>query len=378
MFLMNGPISKLDYIGGNQIAVLHNGPETYSAMLEAISSAKKSIYIANFCMQSGKVFARFLPALIDKANGGVKIFILADHYGSRDMDPLHIERLRHAGAMWTWYQPLNFLNPVKYNHHLHKKIMIIDNRIAFTGGIGIADFWNTKSKTYPKLWRDTHFAIAGPIITQIYEAFKSSWIKFSDEHLPEITTPKERTSNVLIAKIDSFSRDNQLTQVGEHFLKLITDAKKSITITTAYFGPTKDIHEALMAAASRGVRVRILINGPYTTHKIAQRAGRHQYQSLLDSGVELYEYQPTKIHAKLVVVDNKYVSLGSANLNYRTLKHDDELNLCVNNTKLAEELTKQFDLDLRQSIKIDAKTWRKRSIFQKVSQSTASLARWVF
>ncbi len=369
------------WVGGNDIKVLDDGPETYAAMLGAIIEAKQTILFANFCMQAGEMFNRFENALIARAKEGVKIYILADEYGSGRVNRGQVHRLRQAGIDWVWYQPFNPWKLLDFNHHLHKKLLIIDGQTAFTGGVGLADFWDHATGSYPLRWRDTHFQLEGPIIRDMITAFDKSWRRFSKVLLPQIDSSlpavaRERGTNIMA--IDSHWRFNRMTQVGEHLTHLVRESKTDLILVSAYFGPTRQLRTALKAAVKRGVRVRLLLNGPHATHGVARDAGRHWYGQMLRAGLEIYEYQPTKIHCKITLVDGKLASVGSANLNFRTLKHDDEFNLLIDSKTIVDKLTKQFNTDLKHAIEVDRVAWSQRPLLKKLRQLIASWGRWVF
>ncbi len=370
---------KLHFLPGNTITTLVNGEETYPAMLKAIHKAKTSIYFANFCVQKGKASDLFYQPLLNAARRGVKIYILLDAYGAEKTDPKHLSDMRTDHIDIAWFNPRQKLRPLRYNKRLHKKLLIVDNIIGFTGGIGIADLW-LNGANYPAPWRDTHFQLKGPIVGEMAGSFIRSWNRFSTVQLPEqkpITAPaKEGTVPMALVDTAPLSPTNRdLTTLYE---ELIRQAIHSIDISTAYFGPAARLRRSLVEAANRGVKIRILTNGPHPSHQVAMQAGRSYYMGLLRAGTEIYEYQPTKTHSKLIVIDGETSVLGSANLNSRSFRHDEEAIILAKSANLATTLTEQFEADLKKSKKINIKTWQYRPITEKAMQTLASGGRYFF
>jgi len=356
--------------GGNTIQTLAEAAEAYPAMLQAIASARESIRFANYCMVPGEAFDRFSRALTAATARGVTVQILLDAHWSYVADLAHFKALLAVGVELRWERRFQLLHPLRYNHGLHKKLLIIDNKNGFLGGVGVDDVWLKATPKYPAPWRDTHFAVTGPIVAKLTEAFDQSWEDKQPQHIPggEAITPINSQSQ----------RWPQLTPVGKTMLDLITTTKKQLTITTSYFAPSRPIVCALQAATRHGTRIRILTNGPYCTHPSARDAGRHLYGPLLAAGIHIYEYQPTKIHAKVITSDGAVSFIGSANLNFRSLYHDAEFSLLIRNQKLTAQLNELFEHDLKQATEITPTTWAKRPAKARLRQATLSLARYIF
>lgn len=372
--------SDSEFSGGNTIRVLHDAAETYPAMLAAIEGARHSVYLANYCMIRGRAFDRFHEVLMAAAQRGVDVRILLDAYGSKDNDPAQIQALRDAGAKVAWFQPFHPLQPHRYNRRLHKKLMIVDNKIGFTGGIGVRDYW-LQHPDYPAPWRDTHFQLEGPIVADMIGAFARSWNPWGSSPLPKVKPPAQSTESggVEIAAIDSHPIGlTRMAPIGPILLELITSAQHDITITTGYFGPNRAVMAALCQATSRGVDVRLLTNSRYSTHHFVLEAGKPQYAQLLRGGVRIYEYQPTMVHAKLVIVDGKTSCIGSANLNCRSLYHSQEFNLLVRGRALASQLNQDFERDLEQAQEIKLPAWRRRPLATKLRQALYSPSHYLF
>ncbi len=371
---------QLNFLSGNTITTLVNAEQTYPAMLRAIHNAQSSIYFANFCVQKGKAADLFYQPLLHAARRGVTIAILLDAYGSKMADPKHLADLSADGIDVIWFNPKTKLHPLRYNKRMHKKLLVIDNKVGFTGGIGISDMW-LENIHYPAPYRDTHFQIEGPIVDQVTNSFIQSWSRFSTTQLmkQEITQPRQKGKAVSLALIDTAPlgspTPDTLTNI---YCQLIEDAQNSIDISTPFFGPPAAIRRSLQKAAQKGIHIRILTNGPHAFHRIALNAGRSYFHRMLKDGVKLYEYQPTRTHSKIIVTDQQRSIIGSANLNMRSFRHDEEISIIADDSDLATTLTQQFEVDLINSKEIDLEFWQKRSQFDKVFQNLASLGRYFF
>lgn len=355
---------------GNTIQTLLEAAEAHPAMLNAITDAKESIRFANYCMVPGEAFGRFSNALVEAADRGVVVQIMLDRYGSRDTYLQHLAALLEAGIELRWKREFKPHHPFRYNQGLHKKLLIIDNKLGFLGGIGVGDFWLKTTPGYPAAWRDTHFAVTGPVVGALTSAFNQSW---------EGKKARPIAGGGTLIPINSQSNGwPRLTSAGKTMIDLIATTKKQLNITTGYFGPSRPIMSALQQTARRGVNIRILTNGPYCTHISARDAGRHRYGPLLAAGIHIYEYQPTKIHAKAITADGAASLIGSANLNFRSLYHDEEFSLLIKNAKLTKQLDEQFERDLERAREISPKVWTQRPAATQLRQATASLARYIF
>lgn len=361
------------------ITPLLGGAATYKEMLRDIGRAKQSILFANFCFREGKAMHMFGQALKQAAARGAKVYILADHYGSSDITKKTVHELKQAGVLWVWFRPFSLRAPWRYNLRLHKKILIVDGEIGYTGGVGVADFWLEPALQYPAPWRDTHFRITGLAVDKMTRSFAESWQLFSNTKLAiSLSAKNSSAQNDILQVVSSKPGRARHTKAGLSYVELINRAKVAINITTAYFGPNQALTRALLGAAKRNVHIRLLVNGPHASHKIAHIAGRSQYAQLLRHGIEIYEYQPTKLHAKITTIDGELSSIGSANMNFRSFHHDEELNLVVRNTYLTKRLDDQFDSDLCEAKKINLESWEERPLFIKVAQIISSTGRYFF
>jgi cardiolipin synthase len=370
---------RLTFANGSSLQVLMEATEAYPAMLAAINQAHHSILLANYCMMPGSAFERFNHALREAAGRSVVVRLMVDAYGSRHIDPQQLTAFHQAGIQLLWRRPLKFSQLIDYNHGLHKKLLIVDGQQGFTGGIGIGDFWERPTPSYPAAWRDTHFLLTGPVVAAMAAAFVQSWQDGGGRGLPSAIATIQPLATPEIKPCNSASTGfMRLTPIGQEVLDLVAATKSKLTITTAYFGPSRPVIQALQAAAGRGVQIRILTNGPHCTQASARDAGRHRYRPLLATGIHIYEYQPTVIHAKLITTDNATSMIGSANLNFRSLYHDEEFSLIIRSRELAVQLEKQFERDLQNALEIKPAEWSYRPAADKLRQAGWSLARYIF
>lgn len=336
------------FVGGNRVRVLNNGDEIFPAMLAAINSAKHTVNFETFVFYNGDVPQRFADALAAAARRGVKVSIIFDAVGAAKSRRYHAE-LREAGARVKIYHPVLWIDPRRANHRTHRKLLIVDGRVGFTGGVGIADEWAGRAAT-PDEWRDLHFRIDGPVVAQLQAAFHDNWLKTGGDvlqgpHYFPALAPAGPAAGA------TFYSSPRLGQTGVELMYhlAIASARETLLIENAYFLPDRPLVEALGAAARRGVKVQIIMPGEHMDQKAVRRASRKRWRELLNAGVELYEYSPTMLHSKLLIADGLFVSVGSSNLDPRSFRINDEANFNILDRGVAAELTRIFRADLRQA-----------------------------
>jgi cardiolipin synthase len=273
-----------------------------------------------------------------------------------------VEKMKQGGVIIEWYRPLLRWKIWKSDHRTHRKILVCDRKVAFTGGVGIADEWDGDAKD-PSQWRDTHFKIEGPAVGSIFSGFVENWVecgrRISELHDFKHTTRKDRRGKSAIQVIRSPAAYGW-TDFTTVLRLLISIAKKHINITTAYFNPDKATVELLQDAANRGVKVNILVPGLYTDQKIAKIAGEAKYEALIGAGIRIMHYQRTMLHAKIFSVDGLLACIGSPNFNQRSMRKDDELGMVVFDPEIIEILDAHFGYDLQASDEIDSLRWGKK------------------
>ena len=361
---------------GNRIEALVNGDRIFSAMLEAIGAARHTIDFLTFIYWNGEIATRFAKELSARAAAGVRVRVLLDGWGAHPMDRSLIEAMEESGVAIRWFRPIARLKPGRLNHRTHRKVLVIDEQTAFTGGVGIADEWKGDARNEHE-WRDTHFRIDGPAVDGLRAAFLADWAEtdldlFDDDvdRFPEQPQP----GSAIVQCVRSAAGPGQ-SDVALLFRTLIQLATKRLRITTAYFVPDDDLTERLCSSADRGVQIEILLPGPHADKRFVQVAAESTYANLLDHGIRLFSFQPSMLHAKVITMDGILASVGSANFNARSVSLDDEINLVVIDSTLVNQLDRQFETDLERSIELDPDRWEKRPLMQRVVERATAPVR---
>ena len=348
---------------GNLVAVLRNGNEIFPAMLGAIAEADHTIDLLTFVYWRGQIGTSFAEALSERAGSGVRVRVLLDAWGAHPIDRELIGMMEDAGVRVRWFRPLHRLQMTKANHRTHRKVMVVDEAVGFTGGVGIADEWNGDARNEHE-WRDTHFRVRGPAVDGLRAAFLDNWIEtdleiFTREidRFPE--QPKPGRSVIQCVRGASETGASDMSTL---LLALLQIAEERIRITTAFFVPDDELTNRLCAASDRGVTVEILLPGPHADKRFVQLAGQAVYDSLLAHGVRIWQFQPSMLHAKVMTVDGRVANVGSANFNARSTELDEEINLVALDPDLVRLLDDQFDHDLERSEEIEAGRWEERSL----------------
>jgi cardiolipin synthase A/B len=341
-----------------------NGDQAFPAMLAAIDRAKERIALETYIYQQGDVGTMFTNALEAAARRGVRVRIVLDSVGSKKMSGDDENRLEEAGAKIEWVNPIVSFQLEAANYRTHRKALVIDGAVAFIGGMGIADQWLHDVKDSPK-WRDTMVEMHGPVVTDVEAAFNQNWIVVAGVVEPEVEpdiAPATGTAKSIVVWSAPQSGANELKIL---YLLAIAAARRSIDIESPYLITDESSKWSIQEARGRGVRVRLLVEGDKTDAKAVKYAGRGDYQTLLEQGVEIAEYQPTMLHTKAMVVDGFLSIVGSANFDNRSLELNDELNVAVFDRALAARLLQDFERDLTESKKLDLESWRQRSPFER-------------
>jgi cardiolipin synthase A/B len=361
---------------GNAIDVLRNGDQIFPAMLDAIGQADHTIDFLTFVYWRGDVGTRFAEALVDRARAGVRVRVLLDAWGANSIEKSLVEKMEGAGVRIRWFRPLAGFHVSRANHRTHRKVLIVDETVGFTGGVGIADEWNGDARNEHE-WRDTHFRVRGPAVDGLRAAFVDNWIETEDELFEENVDrfpdqPQPGSTVVQSVRGASETGWNDITTL---FLSLLQLAQERVRIATAYFVPDTQLNDRLCEAADRGVEVAILLPGPHADKRFVQLAGESSYRRLLDRGIKIWRFQPSMLHAKIMTVDGVVANIGSANLNARSTELDEEINLVAFDPELVRVLDAQFDEDVGRSTEIVPGRWEDRSLWQRVSERAAGLLR---
>ncbi len=345
---------------GNRVDILVNGDAIFPPMLSAINSAQRSITFETFIYWSGSIGEEFAAAFIAAATRGVAVHVLLDWLGSRRIEPALIARLRAARIEVRIYHPLSWYHLGRINNRTHRKLLIDDGTVGFTGGVGIANQWLGNATTAAQ-WRDTHFAVRGPVVAQMQAVFLDNWIKATgevlhgDNYFPALSPAGDMDAQMFGSSPAGGSDSMHLL-----VLLAITAARSRIDITNPYFVPDDLTIKALVKARQRNVVVRVLTPGSHNDAPLVRHASRAHWSRLLKAGVEIYEFLPTMIHCKTMVIDDTWLSVGSANFDARSFRLNDEANLNIFSRTLARKQTKLFELDLVRSRRLVRRRWGRR------------------
>ncbi|MDC0716361.1 phospholipase D-like domain-containing protein [Nannocystis bainbridge] len=355
-------------VEGNSVVDLQNGDEIFPAMLAAIRGARSTIEFETYIYWSGAIGREFSEALSERARAGVKVCVILDWAGVLKMDDALLDEMRRAGVRVERYRPLRWYNLSRLNNRTHRKLLVVDGQIGFTGGVGIADLWTGHAQD-PEHWRDMHFRVEGPVVSQIQAAFNDNWIKTTGEvlngepYFPAPTRAGSMAAHLFISSPAGGSESMHLM-----YLMAIAAAARSIDLAASYFVPDALIDQELLAARRRGVRVRILLPGVHTDSEAVRLASKAGWGPLLEAGVEIHEYAPTMLHTKLLIVDGEMVSVGSTNFDIRSFRLNDEASLNVYDAGFAARMTAQFEADLQRARACTLATWLARPLREKLAE----------
>lgn len=358
---------------GNRVRYLENGDQIFPAMLDAIRSAKKTITFETYIYWSGEVGRAFAEALRERAEAGVKVHMLLDWAGSAKMDESLLDAMRRGGVNIERYHEPHWYNLSRLNNRTHRKLLVVDGLVGFTGGVGIADQWtgNAQDKWH---WRDSHFRVEGPVVAEMQAVFMDNWMKATGQVLHSADYfPKIDPAGSVQAQMFSSSPTGGSESMHLMYLLSIASAKESILLSSSYFVPDQLAIEALVAAAKRGVAIRIITPGEHIDTDVVRRASRARWGKLLEAGIDMHEYQPTMFHCKVMVVDGFLVSTGSTNFDNRSFRLNDEANLNIYDREFAAQMTGVFTRDLARAKRITLEQWKSRPLSEKVIEHLSSL-----
>jgi cardiolipin synthase len=353
---------------GNTLTALRNGDEIFAAMLTAIRRAEHTVDMMTFVYWRGDIAREFAEALAERARAGVRVRLLLDGFGSRLIETEQLETMERAGVQVAWFRKPLYLSPLKQNHRCHRKVLVVDEEIAFTGGVGIAQEWCGDARDETE-WRDTHVEVRGPAVDGVAAAFAQNWAECHDELFDERDRFIEhRPQGDAIVQVVRGSASIGWQDMQTLIRVMLESAEERFRLATAYFSPDAYFVELLCGAARRGVRVEILLPGPHTDKRVCQLAGQHHYEDLIACGVKIYQYQPTMMHAKVITVDGVAALIGSTNFNRRSLDHDEEIMLAVLDDAFTSTLDDHFDADVQVSEPVRAGRWKRRSVVQRARE----------
>jgi cardiolipin synthase len=360
-------------IEGNQVEALLNGDQIFPAMLEAIRGAKKTITLETYIYWSESIGTEFSEALAERARAGVKVHVMLDFMGSMKMDNAQVDKMKAAGVQVQRYHKPVWWKLARMNNRTHRKLLIIDGTVGFTGGVGIADQWRGNAQDEDH-WRDSHFRVEGPVVGQMQAVFNDNWTKATGVVLDgPAYFPPLQPKGTMPAQMFSSSPTGGSESMHLMYLMAITSARETIDLSASYFVPDELTVRTLIAAAKRGVKVRLITPGHIIDSDLVRAASRDCWPELLAAGVQISEYQPTMYHVKTLIVDKLLVSVGSTNFDNRSFSINDEANLNVLDAGFATQMTDVFDADWKLAKPVTAQALAKRPWWEHVSTWFASL-----
>jgi cardiolipin synthase len=357
---------------GNDIMTLRNGSEIFPAMLGAIRRARRTIDFETYIYWRGHVGQEFAEALAERARAHVAVHVILDWQGTHRMDHSALQLMKDAGVEVAEYNPIKPLQPgfwyrpMRINNRTHRKLLIVDGRIGFTGGVGIADEWDGDAQD-SKHWRDNHYRIEGPVVGELQGAFLDNWLRTNgsvlhgDNYFPPLSPAGSYKAQTFKSSQRGGSESARLM-----YLTSIASAAKSVRLANAYFVPDKLAIDTFLDAAHRGVKIEIIVPGPHIDQRAVRKASRNSWPKLLEAGIRIYEYQPTMFHCKYMVVDDLWSSVGSSNFDSRSFRLNAEANLNVLDANFAARQTKVFEQDKAKSKEITLEMLKHQPIWDKV------------
>ena len=355
-------------VGGNAVTELLNGDQIFPPMLAAIQGAKKSITFETYIYWSGDIGKQFADALSERARAGVRVHVLLDWVGSAKMDESYLTEMKEAGVQIEKFHKPHWYNLARLNNRTHRKLLVVDGQVGFTGGVGIAPQWMGNAQD-PDHWRDSHYLVRGPVVAQMQATFLDNWLKVTGKvlhgalYFPPIAPAGAQKAQMFSSSPSSGSESMQLM-----YHLAITAAERSIDLSVAYFVPDELTQKHLMDALARGVRVRFITPGDHTDTDTVKAASRATWGPLLQAGALIYEYQPTMYHCKVMIVDQLLVSVGSTNFDNRSFRLNDEANLNVYDAAFAKRQTEVFEDDLKRSRRVTYEEWLNRPLREKAHE----------
>ena len=369
--LTGAPVSE-----GNHVDLLINGDRIFPAYLETIAGAEHTLNLLTYAYWTGDITREVAEAVCARARAGVECNVLVDALGGAKMDSSLLEPMKEAGVTFARFRPVKPYAVRRLTNRTHRKILVADGRVAMTGGVGIAEEWTGDAQD-PGHWRDTHVRVHGPVVLGLQGAFAENWLEATGEvlagegYLPELG-PVEDGGPMQVMRSSAGVGD---TDVEALYFLAIASAKRSLDLTAAYFAPRPAFIEALAEAARRGVAVRILVPGSHIDKEVVRVAGRSRYDQLLEAGIRIFEYTPTMLHAKTMVVDGVWSSVGSVNFDNRSFQLHDEATLCVQSEAFAALLNETLEADLEAAEEFTLERWRQRPLRKRVAEGSSRMLR---
>jgi cardiolipin synthase len=364
----------IPFFDGNAIEILNNGDEFYPAMLKAIRQAQCSVTIEAYIYWHGEIGRRFAEALAERARAGVCVKILLDAVGSSTIGDEILELLEKGGCQLAWYNPVRPYSIGRFNHRTHRKSLIVDGRIAFTGGAGIADHWLGHAED-EQHWRDIQIRLEGPAVAPLQTGFAQNWLQSTGELVTgfEFYPALDVPAGPLAVQTILSSPETGASAARTFYYLSIAASRRSIFIANPYFVPDQGAIDLLVAAKARGVDVRVMVAGIHNDNWLARQNSVRLYGPLLKAGIDIFEYNHTMLHQKTMVVDGVWSTVGTTNFDSRSFAHNEENNVCFSDKALARRLEEIFVGDMKGCDRITLEQWRSRGGLAKTLQAVVSL-----
>ena len=360
-------------IDGNAFEVLHNGDAFYPRMLQDIAAARSTITIEAYIYWAGTVGTTFAEALAERARAGVRVTILLDAVGSADIGDETLATLEKGGCQVAWYNPIHWRTLGRFNNRTHRKSLIVDGVIAYTGGAGIADHWQGQARN-PDEWRDVNVRLEGPAAMPLQSGFAHNWqqatgeLVSGDGYYPVVPPRGPHVLQVILSSPESGASSVRIL----YYLAIVC-ARRSILIANPYFVPDPVAIQTLVEAKQRGVDVRIMVAGVHNDNWLARQNSIRLYGALLQAGIEILEYNRTMMHHKVMVVDGVWATVGTTNFDNRSFAHNEESNVCVFSPAMCAEMEASFMGDVKACDRVDLERWRRRGLLARAGEHLASL-----
>ena len=353
---------------GNRVDVLHNGVEVFPAMLDAIRGAASTVDFLTFQFGTGAIVEEFADAFLDRAAAGVRVRALVDAIGSRWLSRSVVQRMRDGGVEFVYFRPPSNLRIWEQENRTHRKVLVVDGKVGFAGGVNTSEEWCGDARN-PDEWRDTHLRLHGPCVDGLIAAFSTDWV---DTLRPAVSIddefPEQEPAGDSVVQVVRGSAEKGWSDVANCFAALLTLARRRVRITSAYFAPDPMFTALLCDAGERGVDVEVLLPGKNADQRFVQLAAEAQFEKLMNAGVRIWSYEPTMIHAKIVLVDDAVACVGSANFDRRSMKLNHEVEVVVADPDVVATLDRHYDEDVARSILIEEPRWAHRPLVQRVQE----------
>jgi cardiolipin synthase len=350
----------------NKAEIFTNGAQFYPAMRDAIRGARSSVNFEAYIFQPGKAADMLIEAMLERAQAGVEVRVVLDAIGSSRLRNQAARRLRDGGCRVSFYQPMTWYRLHRINNRTHRELLVIDGCIAFAGGAGVADWWLTAQRGRPA-WRDTMARIEGPIVAALQGVFCENWLECCGEIL---TSPRHwpalGPAGPAEAMLVRSSPSDRATSSRVVFQMLMEGAVASVDISTPYFLPDRALRRALVRAAQRGVRVRVVVPGRHGDQRLVRLASRRLYRDLLKHGVRIHEYRPAMTHVKALIIDAAWAVIGTTTVDNRSFEHNDEVNVAFRESAIAARLRADFESDVAASDEVTLSAWARRPLLEKL------------